>query len=108
MEAAAEEVVLDNYGCGSASIKFLQNGSFAIDRIEGRGKYSVTVFDKAGKFVASKASGASYASGPLKAGEYHVVVMERTPLLGSVSHMDRLKECGLAKRTGAGACPSAW
>ena len=95
----AETVVvqLDENCLAEANLVLLENGRLSIYRNLGNAKNCVMVFDSKGNRVLYENIGETYASMPLAAGEYDVVLMGRSSLLDNMDHLSKLNACGMAK-----------
>lgn len=77
-------------------ITLIQKGSFVLDGLTGP-EAMLMVFDSTGKNVFSGAANVNVACKPMDAGNYSVVLMQRTSLLQSVPELGQFADLGLTE-----------
>ena len=96
-------VTLDENRCGSAEWLLVENGKLRLDGIKAsdaeNSRSTVMIFDASGRIMESGTAAGSYASKPLSAGDYTLVLIEKTALLQGLDSFGRLAELGLAEGT---------
>ncbi|MBQ6831684.1 MAG: leucine-rich repeat protein [Oscillospiraceae bacterium] len=99
MLAEPVEVTLDQQKNGSASIYFLERGQIVIKQLTGCEDKLLMLFDAQGKFQKAQSVTSGYTSEALAAGQYTLVLLQKTGLLRSVPSLSALKQYGLVAGT---------
>ncbi len=95
MTAEPIKVKLSDLKIGNGEILFTENGKIKINNIKGAEKVTVMLFDGNNNIVKSKAAERVFTSDVLPAGNYKLVIVEKTNLLRNVSNISKLSEFGL-------------
>ena len=107
MTAEDKSVTLDAHRCAEVDWTLVQNGSIALTGITSEAVAAdgtkpgtaVMVFDAQGRIVESGSAGTAYATGPLPAGQYTFVLMEKTSMLRGADSLSKLGDLGLTAGT---------
>ena len=88
------QVSLNHIRVGNVWASMYQRGSVKLNPLSTKAAL-VLVFDASGNQADAMVTDTGYTSPSLKAGDYHIAVMEQNPFLRSAEHIDQLAKTGL-------------
>ena len=95
-EVSVEGIELDAQKRAAVTVNLVEKGYLSVSELSGVSACRAMLFDSAGKFLRAFNVSGSFATPPLAAGAYTLLVAERNALLLSVATLSQLDSFGLS------------